>query len=1113
MSAQSSWTSPGAIACVNACQRCEPSPILRRKVRSSRLVVGLWIAALSAVSLNGWRQAPTPPARNASPIAALTPGTSVERPLGPGESHRYGIDVAAEEFLRVSVEQLEIDVIVSVAGPGGDTIQEVDELSEHESPEVVHLVPVSGGTYRLEIRAEAAKGVSNGRYRLSLEGPRRRTAQDEADETERRAHIETATAVQQKIADLTLKGKIDAAELRPLGDQLDPAIAFFNQQRLRRRESDALRFQSLVLLLSAQYPRAVAVNERRLASLHGVRDGSRRAYALNHLAEALIRSGETARALEAFREALTLPQSGSNEAILRDNYGAALRRVGRLQEALEAHQRAAEYFKANGPRRSEGIVLSRLAIVFENVGDLQRAIDFESNALAIYREVGDRSSEGLALGNLGGWNLLLGNVERARDLLNQALALSQAAAIPYNEAHALNGLTRVHNRLGEYAAAIDVGQRALRLHEAAKERQGQTWVLLEIASAREHLGESQEAAALFERARAAAEEGGLWYEQVAALHGLARLTRIAGDLDRARTLLDTALDRIERARQNLGSGALRTTLVADWVGVYEEQVAVLQALHRRDPAKGFDRLALSANELSRARSLLDMLAASRVDVQTGVDPELLARQLDLRRRLNDKELLWRAARIANADRSRIEALEKEIDALAATLDTVETTVRARSPAFAALTAPTALSVDAIQRDLLDRDTVLLEYALGAERSWLWIVSPDSIRTYELAPRTVIETAARDAYRWLTARQRPEERSRRETLAQADTELSRALQRLSELLLAPATAQLESALAGKRLLIVAPGVLESTPFAALPVSSSGRNEAATPSVLLADHEIVHIPSASVLATLRRESAGRPLPTGTLAVIADPVFDARDPRVQPAKSARSAVPRSGEQSAASQPAPTLDIDRAQSMSRLAEIRPNGFARLPFSRAEATGIAALFPRDAIVKITDFAATKEWALGPAPAGYRMLHFATHGLIDTDRAQGSSLVLSLVDDNGQAQDGFLRLQDIYNLRLPAELVVLSACQTALGKEIGGEGLVGLTRGFMYAGARRVVASLWQVDDAATAALMTGFYRRMVVERRTPAAALRLAQLEVLSRRQWSSPFFWAAFTVQGEWQ
>jgi CHAT domain-containing protein len=189
-----------------------------------------------------------------------------------------------------------------------------------------------------------------------------------------------------------------------------------------------------------------------------------------------------------------------------------------------------------------------------------------------------------------------------------------------------------------------------------------------------------------------------------------------------------------------------------------------------------------------------------------------------------------------------------------------------------------------------------------------------------------------------------------------------------------------------------------------------------------------------------------------------------------------------------------------------------RLMFSREEALAILAIAPQESL-GLLNFQASKETVTQTDLNQYRIVHFATHGLLHSEHPELSGIVLSLVDKEGKPQNGFLRLHEIYNFKLPSELVVLSACQTALGKEIKGEGIVGLTRGFMYAGAARVVASLWNVNDHATAELMTIFYKQMLQDGQRPAEALRNAQLKMLKQKRWQSPYYWAPFTIQGEWR
>jgi CHAT domain-containing protein len=302
-----------------------------------------------------------------------------------------------------------------------------------------------------------------------------------------------------------------------------------------------------------------------------------------------------------------------------------------------------------------------------------------------------------------------------------------------------------------------------------------------------------------------------------------------------------------------------------------------------------------------------------------------------------------------------------------------------------------------------------------------------------------------------------------------------------------------------LIVVADGILHYVPFAALPKPLSTPASRYKP--LIVDHEIVMLPSASVLAELRRDLQGRTKPTKALAVFADPVFATDDPRLRPSAN-QPGLPESNDRNS--------DLERSMTDLGLAGSR---FPRLPFSRREAEGIIATAPAGKTAKALDFDASRARATTEDFGQYRIIHFATHGLLNSRRPELSGIVLSLVDSNGKSQDGFLRLHEVYNLKLPVDLVVLSACQTGLGKEIRGEGIVGLTRGFMYAGALRVVASLWKVDDAATADLMKRFYRGMLGKGLRPAAALREAQVEMWNQERWRSPYYWAAFVLQGEWK
>jgi CHAT domain-containing protein len=426
-----------------------------------------------------------------------------------------------------------------------------------------------------------------------------------------------------------------------------------------------------------------------------------------------------------------------------------------------------------------------------------------------------------------------------------------------------------------------------------------------------------------------------------------------------------------------------------------------------------------------------------------------------------------------------------------------------------LTQPQPLSAKQIQR-LLDKDTLLLEYALGEERSYLWAVSQSAIKSYELPERAEVEAAAKWFYLSLTTQnkqQRDVKEKRGFQLGGVDgRQPADAGASLSKMLLAPVASQLGN----KRLVIVADGALMYVPFSALSLPRVARNRKTSKSStgyrpLMLDHEVVNLPSASTLAILRQETSGRKMALKTVAVLADPVFGTDDERVTPAENSK---PKDKEA--------TKSVEERRLIRASAETSTGAdglkIQRLPGTRQEAERIAALAPR-ASMKLLDFDASLVAAHNTDLAKYRYVHFATHGFLNSVSPELSGIVLSMVDREGRPQNGFLLTEEVFNLHLPAEMIVLSACQTGLGREVKGEGLVGLTRGFMYAGAPRVIVSLWNVDDQATSEMMVRLYRGVVKEHLSAAAALRSAQVEMWKQKRWRTPYYWASFVLQGEWR
>jgi CHAT domain-containing protein len=387
-----------------------------------------------------------------------------------------------------------------------------------------------------------------------------------------------------------------------------------------------------------------------------------------------------------------------------------------------------------------------------------------------------------------------------------------------------------------------------------------------------------------------------------------------------------------------------------------------------------------------------------------------------------------------------------------------------------------MTLQRLRQEILDDDTLLLMYALGEDRSYLWLVDQASISVCALPARREIESTAGLVHQLLT----------RSHLRRGRVQSQLQSAALARMVIGPVAEKLDN----KRLVVVADGALQLIPFAILPVASNSGEGAG--SLLVLDHEIIQLPSVSVLGAIRysQHQRSRERAAKHLAIFADPVFDSRDPRLH------GAGPSSE----------THDLDSARASARPV------FARLPHSALEAAGIVPLIPATGTKQAIGFAATKDAASDPDLAQFRIVHFATHGLLHELHPELSGLVLSLVDGSNRPSNGFLRAFEIADLDLPAELVVLSACRSADGKALRGEGVLSLTRAFFQAGAASMVVSLWSVNDLATAELMQRFYRCMKEDGLSPAAALRAAQISMLEEPQWQAPYFWAGFVFQGEW-
>jgi CHAT domain-containing protein len=592
-----------------------------------------------------------------------------------------------------------------------------------------------------------------------------------------------------------------------------------------------------------------------------------------------------------------------------------------------------------------------------------------------------------------------------------------------------------------------------------------------------------------------------------------------------------ALATIETLRQgSIRADEARTTFLATTKDVFDEaanalaEMAVLSAppgTALSGQALQYAAEALKVTEESRARSLLDLLAETNGQITEGVPAELLKRrQANLEAQQDIAEQLVGINLTDAKDKKKPSDLEEELDKLQTEFDQIENQIRTASPKYAALTGGQPLSLAEIQQKVLDDRTVLLEYSLGSEQSYLWVVTQTSAALFKLPPRNAIEKLATD----FRAQLIPPRLQRRivgidiaadqqrgvglATGAEVAAPLLAAANTLYKTVVEPAAGMITD----KRLLVVADGALNYIPFEAL-VTSAETTDFAAAAYLVKSNEIVYAPSASVIGAIRQQAArssGK-----SVLVLADPVFNTKDER---AKGVTATASAGGDTRGLGLQSAVNDVagqDAGASMAAAStSMQGLPLARLTGTRTEADQIAKLVKGaggQADVWL-DLNASEDNIQTRDVNKYRVIHIATHGLLDADRPQFTGVVLSLIGN--KSADGFLRTDEVFNLRLGSPLVMLSACETGLGKEKRGEGVMGLTRAFLYAGAPTVGVSLWSVADKSTADLMTEFYKRLLAsDNVSSASAIRDAQLAMISGKKYSAPFYWAPFVLVGDWR
>ncbi|MET0552128.1 MAG: CHAT domain-containing protein, partial [Vicinamibacteria bacterium] len=994
-------------------------------------------------------------------VAELRPEEMLrfERPVG--SVTELAFDVDADQFVHLEVRQGAADVALTLVDPDG-TVRESDGAGPQYVIETLSFTRSLPGRYRLRVRVKEA--TVGGYFDVLLDRPRPAADRDAEWLRCERAFVELLSAApsredQRKAGADALRRLVE--DWRALGDERWTALtqmmlgAIYFEGDAERGLEDCLAaadyaersgdptaewaFTCTATHLAAMgyVDEAVLVEAGLLARHEEAGDWAGALYSRLNLGQRLVIAGRLSEAGAHLTKAVQDAEAAGDlivQAYGRAHLGRLHYERGEYQQALDHYTRslaiAHEHSAARAGHRAA------LASVQLAVGDLDAALGSAQLALTEARAASNDRFESVAAVTLGRVYVERGENEEAIALLSDNVALCRRKNMVLSEVEGLVQLGRAEAAAGRRPVARQHLQEALAASRSRRYLVGEALALAALCAQDDAEGIAGEAC---EASLAAAQRIGYGPVSLLSRYYLARAARRRGEPDVARMQLEETLKALDAQRLDLRRSDLRQTFSASLDDIEDEYVDLLADLASADPAAGWDVRAFEASDRARGRSLRDDLAESRLGIRQGADPALLGEEDALRDRL--RAALARQ-QSGDAPAAAAPELERTIGGLQASLADVAARIRRASPRYASLSQPERPGLDEVRAALLDDRTVLLYYALGERRSFLWVVTRTSLERHLLPSRGEIEPLARRAVAAVSAG-RP---------------AARDLASLGRMLLAPAALRLDV----PRVLVVADGALHLVPFAALP-SPRGSGP------LLVRSEVVHLPSASAGVLLARV----PPRTGpsAVAVFADPVFRSDDARVQDRSQAAATVKMAS-------------IPRELS-------RDGRLARLPFTRREALAIRGLAGSAGRVEL-DFDASRDAVLDERLSSYRFVHFATHGLLNASRPELSGIVLSLVDRAGRPQNGFLTSLDTYNLRLDADLVVLSGCRTALGKDVRGEGIVGLTRGFMYAGARGVLASLWPVDDLATSELMRVFYEGLLGPRRlSPPAALREAQAHV----------------------
>ncbi len=1003
--------------------------------------------------------------------------STVAAAFNSGEHHFYRLELKSGEVAELFCERNEIDIKLSVFAPNGGQILASNAPDGFVGSEKLVFAADKPGEYKIEINSRRP-GIFHGNYKITLKDQRAPNETDKAEIEAMRLSGEAGEIVQG--AENHVEKAVRALE------RLDKALALFEKSGdLDGQAKVIFRIAAITGNETGDSDKAAILYQKAAAIWTQTGDEAGKFLAVLHAGNELRESGGNNKipAAALFKQALEINRklgSVADQAVVLAFICRISNNSGNFQKGFETCRQSLKITQNNDPL-TDYFTYTTLGSLYENTGGDEDSLKNYQTGFERAVSIKDYLNPIRAAIAQGNKAIILQRQQKyteAAENYQAAIDVAETVKRPQYVAYFTTQLATLYYETNEFGKGLEFAEKSLALYRRILPIKRQI-ALNAVGKNAAALGQMPKARVAFDEALEINRLNKDRYAEAETLYNLSKIERDEGNLEIAESDIDQSISISEIIRSELLGKTQRSSYLSILKRYYELKIEILWRRDEKNPGANYSEQAWQMQEKSRARSLLENFLESGADFSANLPKDFFTRE---------KILL---EKIAAAETNRANSLKlKNASAQTAAENNLRQTLdeynlwqeesRSANPQFFAVKSPADFSFADAQKTL-DGATAYLEYSLGEKQSGVWLIAKNSVKFYKLPARAEINRQSLELYRALSDRTTGDQ--------QLINQLS---QQLSARILMPLSAD---AAKFHRLVVIADGALQLIPFSALTTSSD-----AVYRPLVTDTEIINEPSLSTLIYLQKSRAARTnSPEKSVAVLADPIFEQSDERFVNSKTLKN--------KSLNQPAKIPDA----LLQTLRDFGVDRLARLPFTGIEARNIIGFAGEKSILAIGANASREKFLRGDFDS-YRILHFATHGFLNQRTPDLSGLVLSLYDEKRHSQNGFLRVIDLYSIKLHNDLVVLSACQTGLGKDVEGEGIIGLTRGFMYAGASGVVSSLWKVDDAATAELMKRFYRAMLKENKSPSAALQIAKNEIRQIPRFKNPQNWAGFTLTGDW-